>query len=77
MCLCNQGVAKAKKAIEKVSFGGAGDKNNEIEGMMNTFYRSATVGFATGMPTFGNFNPAAAQEEDDEEEEGFDAQEYS
>jgi hypothetical protein len=49
MCLCNQGVAKAKVAIEKAqgpSFGGG--LNENIEGMMNTFYRSASIGFAQG-----------------------------
>lgn len=48
MCLCNQGVAKAKVAIEKAtgpSFGG-GAANENIEVMMNTFYRSASIGFA-------------------------------
>jgi hypothetical protein len=46
MCLCNQGVAKAKTAIEGNQFGG--NQSADIEVMMNTFYRSASIGFAAG-----------------------------
>ena len=58
MCLCKQGVAKAKTAIEKAegtTFGAGGNQSGEIEVMMNTFYRSASVGFAAGLTSYGGF----------------------
>ena len=71
MSLCNQGVAKAKTAMEKAqqpSFGGGAPSNENIEVMMNTFYRSASIGFAqgtkfgtqfgAGQTTYGGFGNA-------------------
>lgn len=58
MCLCNQGVAKAKTAIEKAqapTFGGGPSSNENVEVMMNTFYRSASIGFAQGTKLGGGF----------------------
>ena len=45
--------------------------------MMNTFYRSATVGFAGGNTFYNQNNTAgfADLDEDEEDEEGFEAHE--
>jgi hypothetical protein len=60
--------------MEKVEtkFGGGPAAGGDIEVMMNTFYRSAAVGFAQNTP-FGT----QIEQDESEEEEGFEAQEYS
>lgn len=87
MCLCNQGVAKAKTAIEGTQFGG--NPSGDIEVMMNTFYRTASIGFAENGATsqafrektvyggFGMGNQQLPEEDEEDDEEGFEAQEYS